>query len=172
MGGSDNSSNIVELTIEEHAEAHRKLYEEYGHWQDKLAYKMLSGQISAAEATKEAQRNGQIERWSKYTSEERSMLKSGKNNPMYGKTLSENHKTTIGKANRISKPWVSETMKKRHAAGTEYKWTSEDNPRKTKVSIDGIIYDTIKEASISLNMNYSKLRDRLNSKNFQNYFRV
>ena len=41
MGGSDDLSNLIELTIEEHAEAHRKLWEEHGHWQDELAYKGL-----------------------------------------------------------------------------------------------------------------------------------
>lgn len=45
MGGSDDPSNIVELTIEEHAEAHRKLYEKYGKIEDKLAWKGLLGMI-------------------------------------------------------------------------------------------------------------------------------
>ena len=30
MGGSDDPSNIVLLTVEEHAEAHRLLFEKYG----------------------------------------------------------------------------------------------------------------------------------------------
>ena len=55
-GGSNDPSNIVELTIEEHALAHKQLYEEHGRWQDKVAYEMLSGQIPVAEATKKAQR--------------------------------------------------------------------------------------------------------------------
>ena len=34
MGGSDDPSNLLkELTIKQHAEAHHKLYEEYGRWQ-------------------------------------------------------------------------------------------------------------------------------------------
>lgn len=37
MGGSDNSENLIELSITAHAEAHRKLYEEHGRWQDKIA---------------------------------------------------------------------------------------------------------------------------------------
>jgi hypothetical protein len=49
IGGSDDPSNLIELTIEEHAEAHRKLFEEHGRWRDKLAWKSLSGQISGAE---------------------------------------------------------------------------------------------------------------------------
>ena len=49
MGGSDDSSNLVELTIEEHAEAHRVLYEKYGRWQDELAWKGLAGMLSTEE---------------------------------------------------------------------------------------------------------------------------
>ena len=51
-GGTDDPANITKLTIEEHAEAHRKLWEEFGCWQDKIAWDMLSGQITNAEAIK------------------------------------------------------------------------------------------------------------------------
>ena len=51
MGGSDESSNIVVLSIEEHAEEHRKLWSQYGKWQDYLAYCALSKQVSVAEIT-------------------------------------------------------------------------------------------------------------------------
>lgn len=39
MGGSDDASNLVELTVEEHAEAHRKLWETNGNWQYRLGKK-------------------------------------------------------------------------------------------------------------------------------------
>jgi len=55
MGGSDDPSNIIELTIEEHAEAHKKLYEKYGKWEDKVAWLSLTKQITCAEATRLAQ---------------------------------------------------------------------------------------------------------------------
>jgi len=42
MGGTDDPSNLVELTPEEHAEAHRKLYEEHGRWQDYVAWQGLA----------------------------------------------------------------------------------------------------------------------------------
>ena len=50
MGGTDDPSNLVELTVEEHAEAHRKLYEEHGRTYDFVAWKALSGQITSDEA--------------------------------------------------------------------------------------------------------------------------
>jgi len=49
MGGSDDPSNIVELTLEEHAEAHRVLFEQYGKLQDKIAWLMLSGKTTEGE---------------------------------------------------------------------------------------------------------------------------
>ena len=41
-GGTDDPSNLVELTPEEHAEAHRKLWEEHGRWQDYCAWMGLA----------------------------------------------------------------------------------------------------------------------------------
>lgn len=52
MGGTDDPSNLVLLTVEEHAEAHKKLYEQHGKWQDFIAWKALSGQIHKDEIRK------------------------------------------------------------------------------------------------------------------------
>ena len=49
MGGTDEPSNLIELTVEEHAEAHRLLWEKYGHKQDELAWKGLAGIIGKEE---------------------------------------------------------------------------------------------------------------------------
>lgn len=50
MGGNDDPSNLIELTVEEHAEAHRKLWEEHGNEYDKIAWLSLTNQIDNAEA--------------------------------------------------------------------------------------------------------------------------
>ncbi len=55
MGGTDDPSNLVELTVEEHAEAHRLLYEQYGNWEDNCAFLALSGRIGQEEALRMAQ---------------------------------------------------------------------------------------------------------------------
>jgi hypothetical protein len=48
MGGTDDPSNLVELTREEHAMAHMKLYEQYGKKEDLGAYYLLTGQTDEA----------------------------------------------------------------------------------------------------------------------------
>ena len=53
MGGTDDPSNIIELSVEDHAEAHRKLYEEHGCWEDKIAYQGLAGIIGHEEVRRQ-----------------------------------------------------------------------------------------------------------------------
>ena len=50
MGGTDDPSNIVIVTIEEHANLHKQLWEDLGHEEDRIAWLCLSGQITNAEA--------------------------------------------------------------------------------------------------------------------------
>ena len=61
-GGSDDESNLIELSISDHAEAHRILYEKYGNWEDYVAWQGLSGQIGKAEITRQIQSNAAKER--------------------------------------------------------------------------------------------------------------
>lgn len=53
MGGSNDPSNLAMVTVAEHAEAHRKLYEQYGHQEDYIAWRGLEGIISHEEAVYE-----------------------------------------------------------------------------------------------------------------------
>jgi len=50
MGGTNDPSNLIEITIEQHAEAHKALYEQHGKEEDRIAWLALSGQISKKEA--------------------------------------------------------------------------------------------------------------------------
>lgn len=73
-GGSDDPGNLIELTIEEHAEAHRLLFEQYNREEDRLAWLGLSGQVGKEEIILEAIRIG--------------ARKSGRNNVTSGHLLS------------------------------------------------------------------------------------
>jgi len=97
MGGTDDPSNIVELTIEEHAEAHRVLYEKYGRREDKLAWKGLAGLMSKKEILRE------VFKGKKHTEEHKqhmSKVMSGENNPMYGREFSKEHRQKMSKSQR------------------------------------------------------------------------
>ena len=50
MGGTDDLSNLVELSVAEHAEAHKKLWEEHNQEWDRIAWLSLSGQVNMTEA--------------------------------------------------------------------------------------------------------------------------
>ena len=97
IGGSDDPENLVELTVEEHAEAHRKLFEEHGRWQDKIAWKMLSGQIGKEEGSREA----------------RILYMSGDKNPMRRSESMEKRKQTM-KSRGIG-PWNKGKTKEEHS---------------------------------------------------------
>jgi hypothetical protein len=56
-GGTDDPSNLIQVTVEEHAELHFARYLRHGELGDWLAAFSLSGQISHAEATAEARRD-------------------------------------------------------------------------------------------------------------------
>lgn len=136
MGGTDDPSNLIELTIEQHAQAHLDLYEEHGRWQDQLAYRMLSGSITNAEAIREAQRQGQVDRWAKHTPEERSAMKKGEKNGMYGKKQSQNQKDAVSKALKGKKKWYKVTTPLTSLSGA-------DNGMARAVVYKGVEYPTV-----------------------------
>jgi hypothetical protein len=90
-GGTDDPENLIELTISEHAEAHRLLFEEYGRWQDEVAWKALSGQIATAEIN-------QIKNSERQRGEKNHMY--GKPGPMRGKTHTLESKDKIKSARK------------------------------------------------------------------------
>lgn len=108
MGGSDDPSNIIELSIEEHAEAHHELYEKHGHLEDYIAWKGLTGCIGKEEIIqhishmngkkRKGSKNPKLSELNKLKTGDKnpaknpsvraklSILKSGSSNPMYGIT--------------------------------------------------------------------------------------
>lgn len=77
IGGTDDLDNIVELTVEEHAEAHRVLYEQYGRVQDKRAWAGLAKIMTGEEIINEILRAPKSEEMK----QKLSLARKGKSNP-------------------------------------------------------------------------------------------
>ena len=90
----DFPENLIELSVEEHAEAHRILWEGGGRHEDLVAWKSLSEQIGKEEIFLETSRVG------------------GLNNR--GKKKSKEHRQKIAKANKlvVKGPLSNETKQK------------------------------------------------------------
>jgi hypothetical protein len=58
MGGTNEPSNLVECSVEEHAELHLSLYLSHGRKEDWLAFRALSGQIETQDIQIEKSRLG------------------------------------------------------------------------------------------------------------------
>jgi hypothetical protein len=112
-GGTDEESNIVELSVEDHAKAHRELYETYGRWQDKIAWLALSGRIGKEEIIRMKQsesakatvytpekrlnmsRGQKGKKHSKETCAKRSVAYTGDGNSFFGKKHSDETKALM-----------------------------------------------------------------------------
>lgn len=129
-GGTDHPSNLIELTIEQHAEAHRVLYEEYGRNEDKWAWLGLSGQIGKDEILRQiamaqkgvkkpegfGEKISAFRKTFKYSEESKKKMSDAKK----GKILTDEHKDRIsnglmGKKNTdYQKQRVTETRQKKY----------------------------------------------------------
>ena len=153
-GGSNDSSNLIELTVEEHAEAHRLLWEQHDRWQDKIAWKTLSGQISIQEAKEYMMkhqnpmfRDDVVEKlsgenhWSKKNGNIHNWLT---NNPMHNPDII---KKMSGENHWSKKPGKIHNAKVNHPKGSS-----------KKISVDGVLFNSIKDASKQLNMHVRKIK--------------
>lgn len=115
LKGFNGLSNTVLLTIEQHAQVHQILWEYNGSWEDKLAWKALSGQISMADANLEAIRAGGF--WHKGI--KRSLIaRENYRRGQLGSVKSPETRLKISSARRgqINNPTGSSTEKSRRVA--------------------------------------------------------
>lgn len=95
MGGSDDPSNIVRLTIEEHVQAHKELYEKHGNEYDRIAFLALSGILENQDiillTLKEAGRQTGIKNKGKF---------KGRTAPNKDSKMSEDQKQKISKTRK------------------------------------------------------------------------
>ena len=94
MGGTDEPSNITHLTIAEHADAHNLLWCTHKNYYDKIAERLLLGQIDCEEVTILAIKESNSRRWKSPTF--RAKMK-GKWKHTAGRKLTAEHKLNISK---------------------------------------------------------------------------
>jgi hypothetical protein len=201
MGGTDDPSNLVELSIEEHAEAHKKLWEQHGCIEDKIAYECLSGRRITEEdrillaisgfrrflnnpiakeewinnikhtrknqvitdshrkslsiSLKKAHDEGRFVAF--YSEETRNAMRKRYNENNMKEKLSLARKQSEKWKNSVSSPECRE--KKRLSS-----------PKSKKVSVNGVVYDSIRHAVKETSYNYNRLRTILMSNVDDNIF--
>lgn len=152
MGGTDDSSNIVELTVRQHALAHKKLYEQHGHWEDKLAWRALSGHIGKEDIILERQR--EAGRRVKSPEERAKLSKSLK-----GRKLSAEHKANITKG-LMGHKVTAEARANMVKAHTGYKHTPEAKAKISQVQ-KGTKQSEATKRKISESMKAYRAKQRL-----------
>ena len=120
MGGSDDPSNLIKLTIPEHAEAHRVLWETHGKIEDYYAWQGLLGNVTGYEILKGIMGSEKMRNH---------LSKKGKE---YWNTLSEEEKnkklekfnaSKIGNKHALGKTWtLSEQSKNNVAESKSVNW--------------------------------------------------
>jgi len=94
-GGTDDPENIEYLSVQEHAEAHRELYEKNGKIEDYLAWKGLSGIIGREEIIKILMSENGKKVGNKMLTEGRGIFKEGiREEEKYKQGISEGGKIT------------------------------------------------------------------------------
>jgi hypothetical protein len=110
-GGTDEPDNLIRLTVEDHAKAHKELYEQYGRWQDHVAYLGLSKQITLEEASRIA-------------------LSEGRKNG--GKIVGKKSKDPLMQAAKIRKMWQNPEIRKRLSEKRKEQSRNGNNPMQGK----------------------------------------
>jgi hypothetical protein len=121
LGGTNDPDNLIELTIQEHAEAHRELYEEFGRIQDKRAWLGLAKIMTGQEIINEILTAPKSEEWkvkNRKPKKDKSKYFGNTNaKSLAGKPKSEEHKKNIG---------LAHLGKKREAFSEEWKQALKD----------------------------------------------
>jgi hypothetical protein len=126
MGGSDDPCNLIELTVDEHAEAHRILWEKHGKKEDKIAWLSLSARIGKEELFLEKSSVGGINNMGKPKSEDHKSKISESlkqwheqnDNSETNKKISESMK-----GNSNAKNHSSEDYKKKQSEAMKIAWS-------------------------------------------------
>ena len=190
MGGSNDPSNIVSLTIEEHTEAHKVLWEKHGKKEDFIAWKMLSGKTEEAEEARICIAKDGFQSFLK--SDKCSSWKSNISSSLQGKTQtkqtrnkrSDTMKKSYADGSRkpsvidptiLRKNYNGEALAEGRRNSTKWKESvtsdaykqkkAESDPRSREVVVNNVSYCSIRLASRRLGVPYSRLHKLLDGKN-------
>lgn len=107
MGGDDSENNLIDITVEKHAEEHKRLYELYSKTEDYIAWRGLAGTIGKEEIFKETSSLGGLKNKGKpKTAEHKKKISEA----ISGLYLDETVKA------KISKSMLGNTNSKKHSS--------------------------------------------------------
>ena len=182
-GGTDDPSNLVELTVEDHAIAHKVLYGLHGRLEDKMAWLALSGKTTQSEEIRKmlAKRglHHMLADFSKKTRWQQNIKKARQK-----QVITQEHRNHIGDGLRKA---YADGRKSFHKSDTfDYKQNLLNNKEKldagrrnstkwkeahknanikrsqtlgTNIFLNGIKYNSIREAARLSNFSYTKIRN-------------
>ena len=134
MGGTDDPQNLVEVSVEQHAELHFSLYLEYGRWQDYRAACGLAG-LGGWEDTV-----GYGFKDRHHTDE----VKQRISNKLKQRVLTEEHKSKIGAKHK------GKVISQNHRNTLQKLWGK-------VIHIDGVEYPSIRAAARELQCSTNKI---------------
>ena len=187
MGGSDDPENIVELSVEDHALAHKALYEKYGKLEDKIAWKCLSGKTEEGEKLRQKLSTEKFKEYIKDPIKKKDW-KDKISNTLTGKNLKKEHRESISKGNLLAwkegrriyvkpdievlrKNWHNKREKMAEGRRNSKTWhdavRSEESsiikrnssPKSTGVVVNGVPYASIRYAAKMIGIPYNRMRN-------------
>lgn len=133
MGGTNDPENLVRLTVEEHADAHRLLYEKYGKQEDKIAWLGLAAIFSKEEIVYAIQKlgcsAGGLANKGKQKSDKHKQNISGAIQEMYENTDLAAKISESMKGNVNSKKHSSEEYRKAQSERMKLAWNKRKSSR-------------------------------------------
>jgi hypothetical protein len=140
MGGTDDPDNLIKLTVEEHAEAHRLLYEKYGNEFDKIAWLGLTKSITKQEAMRLAQSEGGKKKKPPRSKEHKEKLsKAGMGRIVSNETRKKLVKASTGvKRSEETRKKMSDSHKGQRRPHTEDAKRKISEARRRRVLVDSV----------------------------------
>jgi hypothetical protein len=194
VGGTDDPSNLIYLSVEEHAAAHEELYNQHGRLGDLVAWQCLSGKTTFSEKLrKELAINGFREKILNNSDRKDEWIRK-LSIANTGKTLPQDIRTKISDSLKTAysvdrKKYVPPRDPDHHSKNCKVnseilaegrrkseKWikavTNPDmiknkqtnSPKNKPITVDGVEYFSIAEAARCLNLNVQKLRSAARAK--------